>query len=295
MKIERASDVGLCFGIKRALSIIESVAGEKVDIETLGPVAHNQHVLRRLADKGVRAAKDIDDIKGHTVVISSHGIGPELEEELRRRNLNIVDTTCPFVHRAQLAARRLASSGFTVVIYGDANHTEVKGILGWAGDKGIATLDAESIVKLRPMPRRLGILSQTTQIPANFTIFVKKLIDSALTKDSEFRIVDTICHSTRERQAAALRLAGKTDLMLVIGSSTSANTNRLVELCSGVTETYLIESADDVQPSQLRGHRHVGITAGASTPEETINLVEAQLKQMAQKLDTKEKRTRERK
>ncbi len=281
MKIEKASEIGLCFGIKRALSIIEKVVSERGEVETLGAIAHNQQVLQKLAEKGVRVAKSIDDIRGDTIVISSHGASPEVEEELQAWHLNIVNTTCPFVHRAQIAARRLANSGFTVVIYGDANHTEVKGILGWANGKGLATLDTESVARLDPLPHRLGVLSQTTQIPANFTAFAKKLIDAALTKDSEFRIIDTICHSTRDRQAAALKLAGKVDLMLVIGSKGSANTNRLVELCSGVTKTYLVESAEDIKAAQLRGRHHIGVTAGASTPEETINEVVTRLEAMA--------------
>ena len=124
------------------------------------------------------------------------------------------------------------------------------------------------------------LLSQTTQIPARFTEFVKKVIDSVFTKDSELRIIDTICHDIRERQQAALELASKVDLMFVIGSPTSANTNHLADLCKTATETYFIETAEDIQPSWLEGHHHIGVTGGASTAEETINDVVARLEAM---------------
>jgi len=282
LRIEKAAGIGFCFGVKRAINILEKAARERGGVETLGAVVHNQPVLQRLTGIGVRVAKNINDIKGDTVAISSHGVSPQLEEEIRARHIDIINTTCPFVRRAQVAARRLAESGFFTIIYGNADHPEVKGILGWAKGKGVATLDEKSIVRLDNLPRRLGILSQTTQIPAHFTEFVKKLIDSTLTKDSELRIIDTICHDIRQRQAAALKLASKVDLMLVIGGHTSANTNHLVELCSTVTETYLVETAEEIKLSRLQGQRHIGITAGASTDEQTINEVLAKLKALAQ-------------
>jgi 4-hydroxy-3-methylbut-2-enyl diphosphate reductase len=246
-------------------------------VETLGAVVHNQQVLQRLAETGVRVVSGIDDIRGNTVAISSHGTTPEVEEKLRARHIQVVNTTCPFVHRVQIAARRLARSGFFVVIYGDADHTEVKGVLGWAGGKGVATLDEKIVVGLDPLPRRLGILSQTTQIPAHFTQFVKRLVDLVFTRDSELRIIDTICHDIRRRQAEALDLAGRVDLMLVIGGRGSANTGRLTELCSTVTETHLIETAGEISPAWFQGKERTGVTSGASTPEQTIDEVLARL------------------
>ena len=281
MRIEKANKTGFCFGVRRAINILEKVAHERGGVETVGAVVHNQQVLQRLAEIGVRIAKDVDDIKGDIVATSSHGVSPQLEEEIRARHIDVISTTCPFVRRAQATARRLSESGFFVIIYGDADHPEVKGILGWARDKGIATLNEEFIATLDRLPRRLGILSQTTQIPAHFTQFAKKLIGPALTKDSEIRIIDTICHDIRERQAAALELAEKVDLMLVIGGHTSANTNRLAELCSMATKTYLVETAEEVQPSWFYGRSYIGVTAGASTAEETINEVLMRLEALA--------------
>ena len=279
-RIEKAARTGFCFGVRRAINSLEKVARERGGMETLGAVVHNQQVLQKLAGIGVRVVNTIDDIKGDVVVTSSHGVSPALEEELASRNIDVISTTCPFVRRAQVAARRLAESGFFVIVYGNAEHPEVKGILGWAKGQGLATLDEKPVGKLEPMPRRIGILSQTTQVPGYFAEFTKKIIDLALTKDSEIRIIDTICHDIRERQAAALELAHRADLMLVVGGRASANTNRLAELCAQVTETYHIETADDIQPGWLKGKELIGVTAGASTAEETVEEVMKRLQEM---------------
>jgi len=277
MKIEKADKTGFCFGVKRAIEIIEEAAREHGGLETLGQLVHNRQVLQRLSEKGIKVVEDVGDIQGDTVAISAHGISPELEAEIQSRNLGIIDTTCPFVHRAQLVARRLAESGFFVVIYGEADHPEVKGILGCAKGDGIATLKEECVAHLDPLPHRIGVLSQTTRIPAHFTDFVKRLIDSTFTKDSELRIIDTICHDIRERQEAAVKLASKVDLMFVVGGRNSANTNHLAQLCSEITETHHIETAEEIKPEWLEDHRHTGVTAGASTDEQTINEVLARL------------------
>lgn len=273
LKIQQADKVGFCFGVKRAIDILEKVARERGGVETLGAVVHNEQVLQRLARLGVRLARDVDSIQGDIVVTSSHGISPQLEEKIRDRHIDIISTTCPFVRRAQQAARRLAEAGFFVVIYGDAEHPEVKGILGWTKGRGIAAMDETFLSRLDQVPRRLGILSQTTQVPDQFTDFVKRLIEAAFTRDSEMRIIDTICHDIRERQAAALRLARQVDLMLVVGGHHSANTNRLAELCATATETHLIETAEEIQPAWLEGKKRIGVTAGASTDEQTVNEV----------------------
>jgi 4-hydroxy-3-methylbut-2-enyl diphosphate reductase len=281
VRIEKTEEIGFCFGVKRAIDMLEKVVAERGGVETLGAVVHNQQVLNRLAQIGVRVAQSVDDIKGDTAAISSHGVTPEVEEQLKARHIEVVDTTCPFVNRLQNAARRLAEGGFFIVIYGDAAHTEVRGVLGWAEGKGLATLDEKDIFSLDPIPRRLGVLSQTTQIPAHFVGFVKRLIDGAFARDSEMRIIDTICHDIRKRQAQALELAGRVELMLVIGGKGSANTNRLAELCSAITETHLIETAADINPAWFEGKQTIGVTSGASTAEVTIDEVLAKLKTLA--------------
>ncbi|MFC1955529.1 4-hydroxy-3-methylbut-2-enyl diphosphate reductase [Chloroflexota bacterium] len=283
MRIEKADKTGFCFGVKRAINILEKLARERGEVETLGAVVHNQQVLQRLADIGIRVVEDVDDIKGGVVVTSSHGISPQLEGKIHARQIDVISTTCPFVKRAQVAVCRLTEAGFFVIIYGDADHSEVRGILGWTEGKGIATLDEKAITTLPQMPRRLGILSQTTQIPAGFVEFAKKVIDIALTKDSEIRIIDTICHDIRERQAAALELAKKVDAMLVVGGRSSANTNRLAELCSKITQTYLVETAEEIQTAWLKDKGCIGVTAGASTSEQTVNEVLKKLDVITQK------------
>jgi 4-hydroxy-3-methylbut-2-enyl diphosphate reductase len=278
--VEKAAKTGFCFGVKRAVDTLERVARERGPIATLGAIVHNQQVVERLASLGVRVAKSLDEIQGNIVAIGTHGVTPQLENELRVRFPEVINTTCPFVHRAQVAARRLVKAGFYVVVYGDADHPEVKGIVGWAEGKGIATMDEDSIAALEPLPRRLGVLSQTTQIPDHFTGFAQRIIELALNKDAEIRFIDTICHDIRDRQQAARGLARRVDLMLVIGSHTSANTNHLAQLCATVTDTHLVETAKEIKLAWLKDRRRIGVTGGASTAEETINEVLAKLESM---------------
>lgn len=279
--IEKARRTGFCFGVKQAIEILEKVSRERGGVETLGAVVHNQQVLQKLAEIGVRVVNNIDEIQGDAVVTSSHGISPDLEEKINARHNEVISTTCPNVRRAQEAAEKLAESDFFVIVYGDADHPEVKGILGWAKGRGLATIDEKVIAALDPLPRRLGILSQTTQVPAHFGDFVKRIIDLALTKNSEIHIIDTICHDLRERQTDALELACRSDLMLVVGGRSSANTNRLAELCGQVTETHLIETAEDIQPAWLEGKQHIGVTSGASTAEQTVEEVIKRLQDLS--------------
>ncbi|OGO35435.1 MAG: 4-hydroxy-3-methylbut-2-enyl diphosphate reductase [Chloroflexi bacterium RBG_16_57_8] len=275
--IEKAARTGFCPGVKRAMDIVTRAAAEHGHIETLGAVVHNQQVIDGLIGIGVEVVKRVEDIKGKVVVTSSHGVSPEVDDLIKSRGIEAIGTVCGDVRRAQVAARRLAEAGFLVIVYGDANHPEVKGILGWAKGEGIATVDDNVVAALNPMPRRVGVLSQTTQVPDSFAAFAKRVVDLALKRDAEIRIIDTLCHELRERQASAVELARRADLMLVVGGRSSANTNRLAELCSQVTETHLIETAEEILPGWLTGKKLVGITAGASTAEETVNEVVARL------------------
>ncbi len=280
-RIERAARTGFCFGVRRAINQLEKLTAARGGVETLGAVVHNRQVLQRLADTGVKVVGDVSDIRGDCVVTSSHGVAPEVEEAIRARGIAVISTTCPFVRRAQVAARRLAESGFFVIVYGDARHPEVTGILGWAQGQGLATLDAKPVAALPRLPRRIGILSQTTQVPGHFVAFAKEVIDIALVKDAEIRIIDTICHDIRGRQAAALELAHRADLMLVVGGRSSANTKVLARLCADVTETHHIETAAEIKPAWLKGKTLVGVTAGASTDERTVDEVMRRLEELA--------------
>ncbi len=276
-KIRKAEEIGFCFGVRRAIATLEKVALTNGSLDSLGAVVHNDQVTERLNKMGVNVVQSVNEIKNKIVAISSHGVSPQIEAELRSKNRELIDTTCPFVKRAQIAARRLSESGFYVIVYGEALHPEVKGILGWTNGKGMATLDIENFSRSTISTRRIGVLSQTTQVPENFTRFVKDLIDITLNKDTEIRVIDTICHDIRRRQVTSLELAKKVDLLIVIGGRSSANTRRLWEICSSETETQLISRADEINPVWLKNKKEIGITSGTSTSDETIDEVTKRL------------------
>jgi 4-hydroxy-3-methylbut-2-en-1-yl diphosphate reductase len=278
MQIEKASEIGFCFGVRRAIDILEKNVKEYGKLDTLGDVVHNEQVMQRLSKLGINVIHEIADIGSNIVAISSHGVSPETLAELKANNLYVIDTTCPFVRRAQLSAKRLSEAGFFVVIYGDSEHSEVKSILGWAGGYGIATTNVRDVNSAKARPRRIGILSQTTQVPEKFTDFTKNILDLVFTKDVEIRILDTICHDIRKRQMISLELAKRVDLMLVIGGQASANTKRLFELCSSITESHLIDTMEAIDVSWLKNKHVVGITSGTSTSIQTIDEVIQKLK-----------------
>jgi 4-hydroxy-3-methylbut-2-en-1-yl diphosphate reductase len=280
LRVEKAPEIGFCFGVRRAINLLEKAAHENGKLETLGAVVHNDQVLQRLKGIGISVIKEVNDVKSGLVAISSHGVSPQVESELKTKNIRVIDTTCPSVRRVQMAARKLTDEGFFVVIFGDAQHPEVKGILGYAQGKGLATLDVTPFQNCSKLPGRLGIIAQTTQIQEAYIDFIKQILELVFAGDSEIHILNTLCDNTRKRQSLAVDLAKRVDLMLVVGGKYSANTRRLFELCSGVTETYLIEKADDIIPAWLAGKKYVGIASGASTSEETVDEVAQYLEKM---------------
>ena len=270
MKIEKADNLGLCFGVRRAIELLKEAAKKYGEIETLGPLAHNRLLVEALVNLGVKPITHLDQAQGKILAITTHGTSPALLSEIRASHTHIIDTTCPIVRNAQNAAKELAEAGLDVFIFGDANHSEVKGLLGWTGDTGIAALDMKQIYSLGKSPSRLGIISQTTQTQSAFLEFARQLIGVVGPKIEEMRLVNTLCKITQSQQEAATRLAQRSQLMIVIGGSDSANARHLVEICSSLVETHLVETADDVDTSWLVGKHHVGITAGASTPDEAV-------------------------
>jgi len=270
MKIETAEKLGLCFGIRRAIELLKKATNKYGEIETLGPLAHNRLLVEALANLGVKPITHLDQAQGKILAITTHGTSPAVLSEIRARHTHIIDTTCPIVRNAQNAAKELAEAGLDVFIFGDANHSEVKGLLGWTGDKGIAAFDMNQIYSLGKSPSRLGIISQTTQTQSAFLEFARQLIGVVGPKIEEMRLVNTLCKITQRQQEAATRLAHRSQLMIVIGGSDSANTRHLVEICSSLVETHLVETADEVDTSWFVGKHHVGITAGASTPDEAV-------------------------
>lgn len=281
MRIEKAREMGFCFGVRRAIRLMEQAAHRCRYLESLGPVVHNHQVMERLEGLGVRVVVGPEAVTAGVVAIPSHGAPPEVIAELERRGIEVVDTTCPMVRRAQQAAQQLTAAGFQVVIFGDAQHPEVKGVLGWAGERAVAVSDGASLL-LPKFPKRLGLLSQTTQSPERFSRFMAGLLPQALDQAAEVRLVNTICHATRQHQAAALELARHSQLVLVVGSLASANTRHLAQLCSAVVETRQVEAAEDIEPGWLAGKEQIGITAGASTPEEVVAAVVTRLESIAE-------------
>ena len=282
IEILKAAEIGFCSGVREAVEVVEKAVGQRGRLESLGGICHNQQVVDRLATKGVKALESLDKVTGPTVVITSHGVGPQVVERMKAQRLEIIDTTCPFVRSAQKAAKKLADEGFFVVIFGDAHHVEVQGVLDWAGGRGMASLDVELLSRMGKLPRRVAILSQTTQSPARFADFVNKLLKARLSDMREVRIVNTICDDTKERQAAAAELAKRADVILVIGGRNSANTRRLAEICEAEgVETHHVETAEELEGAWLANRYRIGVVGGASTPSESVEVVVAKLREMA--------------
>lgn len=279
MKIEKASTLGFCRGVKRAIKIVEKAAYDHKEIATLGPIVHNWQVVRNLENIGVSSVSTLDQVKGDTVAVTSHGVSPDVIETIKARNLNIIDTTCINVRRAQNAAAKFAAEGYRVFIFGESTHPEVKGLLGWAGANAIATLKIPEIAAL-PDITRLGIIAQTTQNKQQFADFIKGTMDRYFTSIHELCVVNTLCEETQKRQKAALELAQRSDIMIVIGGNNSANTRKLAELCSPIVDTYLVQTGEDIEPQWLTGKTAIGVTAGASTPDNVINDVITTLNEM---------------
>ena len=279
LKIELARVYGFCPGVRRAVEMIEEHLARKGAVATLGAIVHNSRVVETLARKGATVVKSVAEIETPAVAITAHGAGHEVYEEIRRRGLKLVDTTCPIVKRAQEVARDLAREGYTVLIYGEEAHPEVRGILSWTAGKGYATMSADDLPPFKG--GKLGIVSQTTKDPETFWGFVREVIRRLHPRIKDLRVVDTTCPETGRRYRAALELAERVQAIFVVGSRNSANTRKLAETCekTGVP-TYFIESADEISPEWVRGLERVGVTAGASTPDELVEEVVERLKEL---------------
>jgi 4-hydroxy-3-methylbut-2-en-1-yl diphosphate reductase len=276
MRVIKATELGFCMGVRRAVDMMEEAAGELGPITSLGSTVHNPQVVERLRDRGVEVIATIEAIDARPVAITAHGVGPTVLEELRTRGAQIVDTTCPIVTRAQQWAKKLTDEGFGVIVFGDPNHKEVRGILGWSNGKVITMKSADDLDTPLPdwMPSRIGVLSQTTETEGHFAAFVQKLLTAHMERISELRVINTLCNATTSQQAATRDLAQEVDLMIVVGGRESANTRHLAEVAreQGV-ETYHVESAGEIEAVWLTGRESVGVAAGASTPDAVIDEV----------------------
>lgn len=282
MEIVRAQAMGFCYGVRRAVDMMNEAVAERGAIASLGSVVHNPLVIEDLEEKGVQVVGKIGAAGSRPLAITAHGVGPEVMEEVDRSGLDVIDTTCPIVTRAQQWARKLAEEGYAVIVFGDPKHKETKGILGWARGHAIAVQSEEEIDDLpERLPSRIAVLSQTTHTEARFASFVRRLFERRMEHISELRVINTLCNATTTQQAAVEALAPQVDAVVVVGGLESANTRHLAEICQELGKpAYHIERAEELQPEWFRGIGKVGLTAGASTPDFSIDAVEERLREI---------------
>ncbi len=266
MRVVVAQHAGICYGVERALKLAGEAADTGGPVHTLGPLIHNPQAVQALRDRGVEVASSVDEVPQGTLVIRSHGVDPAVIEQADAAGLAVIDATCPFVSTAQRHAADLAREGYTVVIVGEAEHPEVEGILAHAGGSALIVGHAADLPSRLPS-RRVGVVVQTTQSPSRLEEVVSALLGSV----NELRVFNTICSATAKRQKAADELARTVDVMIVVGGRNSGNTTRLAEICRAVNESvHHVETADELDPAWFATADVVGVTAGASTPDEQI-------------------------
>ena len=293
-RIVVAAELGYCWGVRRALDIVEQAAAVTGPIAPIGDVIHNPQVVERLRSRGVEGAASVDEAKERgfgRVAITAHGMGPHLAEQASAAGLELIDSTCPLVTKVQRLAQKLVRQGYYLVVYGDSWHPEVRGVIGWAGtSKSVAAKKIADLPWNAPRgtqgegivtpPRKVAVVSQTTKNVAELMKFAAELQAMVMPEGGEFRLCNTICEPTSERQNALKRLVeeDEVDLILAIGGKKSSNTARLAEVGNqmGVT-SYHIERPEDIQPEWLEAVDVVGVTAGASTPDDVIEQVVAAL------------------
>jgi len=259
MEITIAENSGFCFGVKRAVNLV-TVAGVK-DIVALGPLVHNPQEMERLKKSGIKKAESLNNIKKGTVAIRAHGVPPEVMNRIKGKGLNFIDGTCPYVRKIHAIASKFSSRGYDVIVLGDREHPEVKGIVGYA-KTAFVVKNLQEIEKLSLKNKKVCLVSQTTQSRERF----EEIACYLKTRNKDAAIFNTICSDTKSKQEAAVKLAGKSDLMIVIGGKNSANTGRLAELCSKVCTTIHVETKKELNKGMFKNINKVGITAGASTP-----------------------------
>lgn len=277
MKVIQAEKAGFCFGVKRALERAERTVQNFATV-SFGPLIHNQQVVDRLEKQGVRVIGAVEEAEpSEKMIIRSHGVPPEIYQAAQERGIQVEDATCPFVQKAQKLAAE-ASQRSQVIVVGDKHHPEVQGILGWAGGDAFAIETLQEAQEL-PSYAHVSVLAQTTQPHANFQRIVEELHQHT----PELTVYNTICNATEERQTVARELAGKVEVMVVVGGRNSANTRKLAGICAEQTETHLIETADELDENWFKGLHTAGLTAGASTPDWIIEEVKKKMAEIDEK------------
>ena len=284
MHVKLARSAGFCFGVRRAVDEMENLLKGGGPVYTLGPIIHNPQVVADLASRGAVVIDRPEDApSGATVVIRAHGVGRETMEILASRGAKVVDATCPFVSRIHDMADQAASCGMPVIVIGDKEHPEVRGILGWTRGLGRA-METEADIT-HPLPEKALVVAQTTFPPERYERMCAALEAAGVEVDKR----STICSTTSVRQAESVEIAKESGVMLVVGGRNSSNTRKLYELCRAVCErTYLIEHAGELEGIEISPQSDIGITAGASTPDGTFKEVVARMNDMEKQVEIQE-------
>ena len=263
MEVKLAEKLGFCLGVERAIEAAEeTLARRGGEVSSLGEIIHNSQVVERLAAKGLKVAKDADSVTG-TVLVRSHGEGPEVLEALRARGVEVIDATCVLVKRAQKIVAQLKEEGYRVVVVGQASHPEVRGVCGYAPD--VICVDGPDDLERLPGGGKLGVICQTTHSLEHFGRMVGQIVARGY---AEVKVVNTLCNEVRNRQQAAVMLAREVDVMFVLGGLQSANTRQLSRLClEQDVPTHHLENWDGFRAEMAAEKKVAGITAGASTPK----------------------------
>jgi (E)-4-hydroxy-3-methyl-but-2-enyl pyrophosphate reductase len=284
MQVLLAEEYGFCFGVERAVEMVEGALAEGATVRTLGPLIHNTQEIVRLEGAGVRTINTPDEVgEGETAVIRAHGVTPEVQRDLEARASRVVDATCPFVTKVQRLAERAAAEGRDVVVVGSPDHPEMIGVKGYAPSHAHVVRDAGEVASLPPLRRPL-VVSQTT---IKLSTFLEAAEAVRAKSDAEPQVVNTICSATRDRQDAARALAGEVDAFYIIGGRHSSNSLKLLAVCQEQCKrSFLIETPEEINPADLRGAARVGVTAGASTPAWLIEQVVSRLREIGEEVES---------
>ena len=279
MEIVRAQAMGFCFGVRDAIEIVRELGNAGTPVYTLGAIVHNPQIAEALEQINVHVIDSLDQAPaGAMIAITAHGAPPALKEEAEARGLRVIDTTCPLVTRIQKTAYDLVQQRYSVLVYGDAKHKEVKGIVGWSGGKARVIMSMDELQDWEPT-RRVALISQSTSNVEKFIALARDLVGAMVARGVEIRVINTICKPTKDRQRAVRELAQDVDVVVAIGGCASANTRKLVMAAKeeGV-EAYQVERPDELEPAWFTGASRVGVTAGASTPDDVIDQVESRIR-----------------
>jgi len=276
MKILLAKDAGYCFGVRDAVNLAYDTADKDGDVYMLGHIVHNENVVKDLDNAGAKVVDSLENIpKDKPVLFRAHGTSVETWDNANKKNMNIIDATCPLVLEIHDEVKKLEAEGRKIIIVGDHGHDEVKGIASQVKDPIIVSSSKEALI-LRKY-KRAGVVSQSTQTIEN----VQEIINIIMTKVFDLRFVNTICFPTKRNQTQIKELAKQCDLMVVIGSFTSANSKRLTALAKERNDkSYQVTNADEINPNWFKEVEIVGVSAGASTPDKIINDVLEKIKKI---------------